>query len=474
MSEVNGQGRPQSMRCVDEHNPANHIGITAILQGPEVLIALMLSPAKNIGVQPSRAYPQSIPYPDERIKRCLAGFLLMTTLTTTQVNAFSLNNSVDNAFKGDWGQIKFNIRWRYEHVDQQGLGVASGDPIRLRLGYLSPYFSGFQSFVEFEGNTPVFENQYNSRCNTNTQLPVIADPQVAELNQGWVSYVGIPKIQLRAGRQRIVYDNARWIGNVAWRQLEQTFDSVSVVIKLLENMDVQSAYLWNVKNVLSKELSMSSPIFNLTYRLPEIGRLSAYAYLLDYRGVDPAILNLSSQSYGFRLTGKTEIFENFYATYKTEYAYQRDYQNNPNRYDASYFHVTGGMEISEINGELNRLGVELGWEHLGSQNNTALQTPLGTNHAFNGWADQFLTTPPQGLNDLYGALAMKIFGLRLATIYHQFDSATGNMDYGREIDAQVEKKFAGHYTVLFKYANYFANDFANDTQKIWLSVSVNF
>ena len=30
-----------------------------------------------------------------------------------------------------------------------------------------------------------------------------------------------------------------------------------------------------------------------------------------------------------------------------------------------------------------------------------LQTPLATLHAFNGWADMFLTTPANGLQDLY-------------------------------------------------------------------------
>jgi hypothetical protein len=29
---------------------------------------------------------------------------------------------------------------------------------------------------------------------------------------------------LRGSRQRIIYDNARFVGNVGWRQNEQTYD----------------------------------------------------------------------------------------------------------------------------------------------------------------------------------------------------------------------------------------------------------
>jgi len=59
-------------------------------------------------------------------------------------------------------------------------------------------------------------------------------------------------------------------------------------------------------------------------------------------------------------------------------------------------------------------------------------------------------------------------------VYHQFNSAVGGIDYGHEIDALAVKKFAGHYTLLFKYANYFARNFATDTQRIWVSFGIDF
>ena len=382
--------------------------------------------------------------------------------------------AIEDALAGDWGQIKLNLNWRYENVDQESLGTANGDPIRLRLGFLTPKLWNLQAFIEFEGNTPVFVDDYNSLRNGKTQFPVIADPQVAEVNQGWLGFTGVPDTDLKAGRQRITYDNVRWIGNVVWRQMEQTFDSVSVVNKSLPNTTIQGAFLWNVKNILSKDISMTSPIFNIAYTVPNFGKLTGYAYLLDYSGTNPSLLRFSTQSYGIRLKGKGGLADNLNALYTAEYAYQQDYQNNPNRYEADYFHVIGGFEIPEIGWGFTNLTGQVGWEQLGSENDVGLQTPLGTNHAFNGWADQFLVTPPKGIRDLYGVISTLLYGVKMAAIYHQFDSAVGGINYGHEIDALVVKKFAKHYTVLFKYANYFARNFATDTQKFWVSVGVDF
>ncbi|MFT5806450.1 MAG: hypothetical protein ACI9LG_000713 [Moritella dasanensis] len=37
-------------------------------------------------------------------------------------------------------------------------------------------------------------------------------------------------------------------------------------------------------------------------------------------------------------------------------------------------------------------------------------TPLATLHKFNGWSDQFLNTPTQGLADLYLSVSSKVAG----------------------------------------------------------------
>ncbi|MGH8557205.1 MAG: alginate export family protein [Methylococcales bacterium] len=401
-------------------------------------------------------------------------------VSCSNATAATVTDKIANSLVGKWGQININLRWRHENVDQNGPTppinkVANADTVRLRLGYLTPKFYGLQAFAEFEGNTWWFNENYNSTINGKRNFPVVADPQRSEINQGWLSYSGIPDTMAKAGRQRIIYDNHRWIGNVVWRQMEQTYDSVSIVNQTIGNLELQGAYLWNVRNIFSQDREISAPLVHLAYTIPYVGKLTTYAYLLDFAGNSVPALRDSTQSYGIRFEGKTWLINNLNALYLTEYAYQRDYKSNPKRYDVNYVYIIGGLEIPELPFGLANLTAQVGWEHLGSQNNQSLQTPLGTNHAFQGWADLFLVTPPQGITDLHGIVSTKLFGVNLFARYHQFNSAVGGVDYGSEIDAQAVKKFDDHYTVLLKYANFFSHDRRfPDTQKIWLELDVDF
>ena len=389
------------------------------------------------------------------------------------------NHTVEDALKDDfYGQIKFDLRYRFEYVDQAGLGAGNADPLRLRLGWLSPEFvSGFQAFIEFEGLTHVFANQYNSTRNGKTQFPVIADPSVAELNRFWLSFNGIPDTLLKVGRQRIRYDNQRFLGNVGWRQLEQTFDSFTLANNSIENLDVQAGYLWNVLNVTGRNVGVRAPILNVSYDVKDYGKLTGYGYWLGYTtsfNSGPTPYAFATQTYGLRFNGGTKIVDNLKALYTAEYAFQMDYDKNPRKYTVHYFDVMGGLQVPELGAGFSNLVAKVGWSQLGSSGGSAFQTPLGTNHKFQGWADKFLVTPPQGIQDLNAEVGFKFYGIKMAAIYHNFRSAVGGVEYGNEVDAVIARKFGKHYTVLAKYAQYYAKNFATDTQKFWLSVETKF
>lgn len=388
-----------------------------------------------------------------------------------------INKTIEDALQGGWGKISFNIRWRFEYVDQEGKGIARGDPIRLRLGYLTPKFSGFQAFAEFEGNTPVFLNEYNSTRNNKTQYPVIADPAEAELNQGWLAYSGLPGTTIKAGRQKIIYNNHRFVGNVGWRQMEQTFDAASILNQSIGSSDLKLAFVWNVRTVTSKSVNVAAPLLNLGYTFPGIGKLTAYGYLLDFSDADnsgPFPSAFSTQTYGLRFNGIRSVAENLDLLYTAEYAYQTDFKDNPKSYNANYFHLVGGFRVNKVASFFEYITQKIGWEYLGSDSGTALQTPLGTNHAFQGWADKFLVTPPGGVRDLYGDLSARVLGVKLQAVYHQFDAAEGGKDYGHEIDALISRTLADHYTLMLVYANYFARNYRTDTEKFWAQITVDF
>lgn len=403
--------------------------------------------------------------------------VLSTALLTPQANA-DINESIENALKfgeadAKYGQIKFDLRFRYEQADSKNPTKQVGNAalMRLRLGYLSPVFEGLQGYAEFAGNQDIVANTYNSTRNGKTQFETIADPQQNVLNQLWLSYKGIPDTEIKIGRQRINFDNQRFIGSVDWRMMEQVFDGLLISNTSLPNTTLKAGYILKRQTITSTVEGMQFPFANVAYNFADIGTLTGYGYWMDFNENHAN----SNQTYGVRFDGIRKITDDFKAHYTAEYAYQSDYQQSPTPYSANYYHLIGGMTAFGIT-------AKAGFEQLdGKGLNKTFNTPLATLHIFNGWADQFLVTPNNGLRDVYGSLSGEIEGVKISGIYHEYSDDSGKLDYGREWDFLVTKEFMKHYTLLAKYAYYDAGTTAAtatlgrfDTQKFWLGASVSF
>ena len=105
------------------------------------------------------------------------------------------------------------------------------------------------------------------------------------------------------------------------------------------------------------------------------------------------------------------------------------------------------------------------------------QIPLATLHKFNGWSDQFLGTPSQGLEDLYVSLGGKLGGGNWLAVYHDFsaDDASPTVDdLGSEINLQYVKAINKHYKLGVKYASYSGESGRVDADKLWLWLNVGF
>src|SRR5690606_33539934 len=109
--------------------------------------------------------------------------------------------------------------------------------------------------------------------------------------------------------------------------------------------------------------------------------------------------------------------------YRAEIATQSDYGNSPFDYTATYY-------VGEFGAKFGTVTAKVGYEVLGADNGRGFQTPLATLHAFNGFADMFLTTPGTGIEDLYFSLGTQIAGVNLTAFYHDFSAETGGADYG--------------------------------------------
>ena len=376
---------------------------------------------------------------------------------------------------GKYGQIKFDLRYRFEFVNvhQSLKDNAKANTLRLRLGYLTPEFHGLQAYAEFEGNLAMQDDYFSpkSSWNGDPSRQVVADPEATELNQMYVTYKGIPDTELKAGRQRINIDDQRFIGAVGWRQMEQTFDSGLITNKSIENLTMKVGYIGQVQNIWSVKDTIQFPFLNVNYKFKDIANVVAYGlWLADF---DTGQAARSAQTYGLAVTGSPKITKQVKLHYRAEYSYQADYKNNPNSVHLSRYSLMGGLSFMGVTAK----GAV---EELGANGSQAFQTPFGTNHAFQGWADKFLVTPKDGVRDINATLAAKPLGVKLAFVYHNFQSVTNSIDYGNEFDFLIAKKFGKHYHVLAKYAYYDANEanglaaFDKDTHKFWLQGGISF
>lgn len=388
----------------------------------------------------------------------------------------------DKLVFGNKGAVKFDLNYRYENVNQdQGKGnphTAHGNTLRLRAGLLSPVFFGFQGYAEWEGNLAMQED-FNSTRNNNTGFSTIADPEKSELNQLWISYAGIPDTLVKGGRQRIKLDDDRYIGNVGWRQMETTYDSVLITHanQQLPGLLINAGYIGNVQTFTATTENINAPFLNVNYKIGHYGNIIGYGYWLDYTEInEPVTMEKSSETFGLRLTnfqkpGDTlPITDKFGVVYTAEWAHQQEYGHGKTPYEADRINLMGGLTAWNVTlqGAMEQLN--------GYGKNKTFDTPLGTNHAFQGWADLFLITPDDGIRDVFGTshVVLDRSNMVLTGVFHDFTDDTGQIHYGDEWDFQVTKKFGKHYALLAKYAYYNADSFGTDTQKIWVQGNISF
>ena len=389
------------------------------------------------------------------------------------------------------GKASANLQLRYEGVTQNNaLQNADAMTARLRLGYTTGTFNGFGAMVEAESTTAFGNKEYNSLATGNPGLgthSVVADPEATEINQAYLSYSGIAGTTVKWGRQRLILDNARFVGNVGWRQNEQTFDALTLVNKSLPDTTITAGYITNVNRIFSDNSAAttgaaagnhkaSHTILNANYKGWSLASITGYAYLLDYATTTAFTAN-SSDTYGLRLNGKTAMGGNK-LLYTAEYAEQSDAHGNTTPYKANYTLLEGGVDIT------NMAVFKLGYEVLGADGGTSaakvFKTPLATLHAFNGWADMFLATPATGLKDTYVSANTKLAGIALGAVYHDYradETAAGaSSDLGDEWNLVAAYKYDKNYSVGLKYADYKTGaGTANvNTKKTWLWGTFNF
>lgn len=370
-----------------------------------------------------------------------------------------------------------DARLRYETVDQMGI-AREADALTMRIRAGAEAKAGdFALIAEAEGILAI-DRGYDSGVNGKTAFPIVPDPETIGLNRLQLQYTGLPKTVLTVGRQRINLDDQRFVGGVAWRQNEQTFDAARIEWSGIKNLKADLTYSWGVRTIWGVDglgnrpeaISGDNVFANLSWK-HKTGLLTGFAYLIDQDEAAVFGFRMSSKTVGARYSGLYPLSKAVKIAVSASYARQSDYGRNPNGYSADYI-------FGEIGLDAKGFRLTGGYEVLGADKGTALtsfQTPLATLHKFNGWADKFLITPPNGLRDGYvsqGYTKPKVAGfdsISALVAGHDYRSDRLGQRYGREINLQIAAKLKRTGFVI-KYADYTARGFATDTRKFWAQV----
>ncbi|TPD55495.1 MAG: hypothetical protein C9355_02970 [Thalassolituus maritimus] len=356
-----------------------------------------------------------------------------------------------SAYETDYGNAYADVKVRYESNDTEGGADAATALITdAAIGFETKDYEGFKALVEYEIVQPIIDEY----APEDTDYDTVMDPETREWNRAQVSYSkdGFGAV---VGRQRIILDDARFVGNVGWRANEVTYDAATATFTK-DDIKVFLGFV-DQRNFLNGTAQDQSDIlFNLGYTLGT-GKVSAFAYLLENDDTEAKL-----DTYGAKYSGSS-MADDIKIIYSGTVATQSTDDN-----DATYFALEGGAVVSGVT-------LALGNETLGSDDGEyGFMFPYGTNHKFNGWADKFLGTPDSGLSDTYVKAAGKTAGIKLVGFYHKFDAVEGSADLGSELDLLAVKKLDDTFTVGAKAAFYSAGDTGADTTKMWAWVQAKF
>jgi hypothetical protein len=445
--------------------------------------------------------------------RSIVGAVALAAVSAASAAAeMSLPDAVIDAVSRSDFTGSFRLRPETVDADTTAVDDASALTLRSRLGVETAPLSGFTVLLEFE-DIRVVAGQ-DDYAPERAGFATIVDPEQTEVNRAYLRYRGISRLDLGLGRQRIVLDNQRFVGNVGWRQDEQTFDAFTAAYTGIPDWTLYYGYVQQVNGIadvvpnMNFDIESSDHLVNAAWTGSTLGKATAYYYALEndepqaallnqppYVGeLNPALRYRNNDTTGLRFDGGYALATTrpIRLLYTVEVAWQSLEAPSGIEFENEYSLVDVGASLTTGMGPVS---VRVAQEVLGSDTaegaQQGFQTPYATKHVFNGWVDMFLNTPASGIEDRFVTLAADVtaYALKLAATFHEYAEDAGPAgggsarDYGAEWNVQATRQFGAHYTVGAKYGSYDADDemltligtTANvDTEKFWLWLEVTF
>ena len=359
------------------------------------------------------------------------------------------------------GKTSLGFRYRLENVSQDGISEdALASTARARLTWNSAESDSLSFGVETDYSLILGIEDFNSTTNGKTQYPVVADPDGFDLNQAFLKFRQ-DNLAFTLGRQRINHGSQRFIGGVAYRNNEQTYDGLRVQASA-GALNVDYAYIHNINRIFGPgdgaqpgDWYGNSHAFRASFEAAPGHMLAGYAYLYDLEN-DNGPAN-SNATYGLEYVAALDPL-----TLTAMVSSQSDHGDNPVSYDAMHYLIQGDLKFEGIS-------LTAAYEVVGSDGGAAqFRFPAATLHKFQGWTDKFLIAPATGVRNAWVSVSGNVAGATVTGVFHDFQADSGGADYGQELGLSVTYALRDNLSLLFKIANYSADAHATDTTKAWL------
>jgi hypothetical protein len=352
---------------------------------------------------------------------------------------------------------------------------------------------GFSAFVEMENvsQRPTAGNVLRSGrpATARRSRTVIADPpghrgqpSVRPIQDGLDRRLRHLSLDIQAGRQRIVLDDARFIGNVGWRQFEQTYDAASLRTnaryryrhRLLRLRMGRPAHL---RPRRSRTPTPTRTCVHVAYdasRPSSPGHVRS-SYLLDFeerRSPQNSSDTLRRPPHRRPLARRRDSDADTLRRLRTDLRPPDRRRRQPHRVRRRLPCRPASASARESLGHL-----VAGYQLLGSDDGrtSPSASPSERTISSKGFADNFLVTPNAGLQDLYiGVGADLLWGVRGAITYHEFWTDQGGDDLGEEIDLVATKQITPTWSILVKAAFYDGDNGQPDTTRFWAQTTFKF
>jgi len=335
-------------------------------------------------------------------------------------------------FAGDMVKFSGQFRHRYEYSATDFDSSTDADTyalIRTRLNIAFQPSDNLEVFFQYQDSRKMGEE-------TSTLNDGSADN--LDLHQGYVKIDNLFELpfDMKLGRYEVIYGPQRFMGAVGWHNIGRSWDGVTFTyhnpaadidffnLKMVEGTNPGSGIIDDSNDVWVRGAYGNVKLEDYTTQ--------AFYILDDERGT-------------FGLYAKGSIMESL--IHETEVALQNGSLSGDD--------LNGLFYAFSVTYDLNGIRITAGYDHVSGDDpetadNEAFSTLYATNHKYYGYMDYFLNLPLDtnqlGLNDLQLKLSgISLMGIAIKADYHlftsEFEDATGNTDFGSEIDLTLIKKY---------------------------------